>query len=103
MAEYRTPDEEQAAIEQSRRVRAVLEQAVHDGASCMAAMDLGEPQDVVELWIDRVWDGLREGLVDEPTGGNCNGDRLAAIVLLLQTRMRAGADMALREVREAGR
>jgi hypothetical protein len=106
MAEYRTPEEEQAQGQHDARVRAVLDKAVHDGASCMVAMTLGESPEVVERWIDAIWDGLREALSDDRpslAGGSLRQeDRLAAIVLLLDERMTAEATAVLAGLRNAG-
>lgn len=81
-AEYRTPEEHQRQKEQLARVRPALAQAVTDMSFCKAAMALGEPQDVVELWVDRCWNSLRDALDGE--------DRLAAILLLLDGQADAG-------------
>lgn len=83
MPEYRTPEEDRAQAAEDARIRAVLEDAVLDGASCLAAMALDEPADVVERWVDAVWDQLRAALTPE--------DRLRAIVLLLDERARTAA------------
>lgn len=101
-SDYRTPDEEHATAEHDARVQAVLDQAVHDGVSLRMAVILGEPAQVVEQWIDRLWDGLREGLSEEPGDHPTliQEDRLRAIVLLLQDRMEAGARALLAEVTE---
>jgi hypothetical protein len=90
---YRRPDEEQAQSQHEAEVREVLDQAVHDGASCMTAMLLGEPADVVNRWSDAVWDGLRDNLSDDrpSRAGQKIEDRLTAIVMLLTDRMRAEA------------
>jgi hypothetical protein len=102
MAEYRRPEEEQAQDEHGAEVREVLERAVHDGASLIVAMDLDEPSDVVDGWVDALWNGLRDNLSDErpARAGLRTEDRLAAIVMLLQDRMQAEADTILRSVRE---
>jgi len=92
MPDYRTPEEDRADDERDARIRVVLDQAITDGASCKAAMVLGEPQDVVELWIDRVWDGLRDGLEPE--------DRIAAIILLLNEETNAGYRTVMRSIGE---
>lgn len=104
MPEYRTPDEEQAQEQHEVRVHAVLDQAVRDGASLVAAMALDEPADVVELWIDRLWDGLRDNLVDGRPDrcGMRQDDRLKAIVLLLTDRMRDEGLAIVRSVMEVG-
>lgn len=95
--EYRTPEEARAAERQNTAVRKVLDQAVHDGASLAVAMKLGEPQAVVEQWVDRLWDGLRDNLDDKPRheGGLLIDDRLTAIVISLQQRTDAEADALL--------
>ena len=95
MSDYRTPEEDREQVEQEARVRAALDQTVRDAAMLMVAMELGEPFDVVELWVDRTWDGLRDALDPE--------DRLTAILLLLNDRIDAEADAILRSVRGVGR
>lgn len=102
--EYRTPDETRVQLAHQACVRAVLDQAVRDGGSLYAAMELGEPAAVVERWVDRLWDGLREGLSE---GSRCQGgilleDRLTAIALLLEDRMRAEARAVRAEVDHLG-
>lgn len=91
MSEYRTPDEDRAQIENENRINAVLDEAVRNGAMLRAAMLLGEPQPVVEKWVDALWDGLRDGLSDErPDFGEHRlviEDRLKAIVMLLTDRI----------------
>jgi hypothetical protein len=79
VTEYRTPDEDRHQAEQVTRIRAVLDQAIHDGAFCKTAMCLDEPQDVVELWTNRIWNRLRNELSDE--------DRLQAIIVLLDEQI----------------
>jgi hypothetical protein len=106
--EYRTPAEQAAQAEHEERVRAVLDQAVRDGGSMFAAMALGEPKGVVEMWIDRLWDGLRDNLSDDLPPAHPeltdrpDEDRLYAIVLLLTDRMNAEAEVVLRSICEVG-
>lgn len=88
MSEYRTPEEDR---EQRARIRTILDQAVHDAASLKAAMALDEPQDVVDLWTDRTWDGLGAALSDH--------DRLGAILMLLDGRINVECRRILRSVR----
>jgi hypothetical protein len=101
MPDYRTPEEEQAQQAHEKRVRAVLDRAVTDGISCSVAMTLGEPQQTVEMWTNRLWNGLRDGLCDQHPATHYDGwevpveDRLAAIVLLLQDRIDKGATQIL--------
>jgi hypothetical protein len=106
MSEYRSPEEDQLQDEDHARINAVLDQAVIDGGSLFAAMKLKEPQDVIELWCDRLWGGLRDGLVDGRK--RCpeapllpREDRLSAIVMLLEDRMFAESKKVLDAVREA--
>lgn len=104
MAKYRTPDEDRLQEEAEARIRDVLDQVVHNGASCKVAMILGEAPEVVERWVDALYDGLRASLSDDRPDqlGLRQEDRLAAIVLLLEERMTAEADAILRGMREAG-
>jgi hypothetical protein len=97
MNEYRRPDEWQAQTDHEDRVRAVLDRAVHDGASLLAAMDLGEEATVVESWVNALWNGLRDNLSDErqEVAGLLQEDRLTAIGMLLYDRMNAEADELL--------
>jgi hypothetical protein len=75
--------------EQDARIRAVLDQAVHDGASYQLAVHLGE-LDAAGYWLDAVWNGLRDGLRDDGEHPTLHvEDRLTAIVLLLDERMSA--------------
>jgi hypothetical protein len=103
VSEYRTPEEDQATAAQEVRVRLVLDRAVQDGASCIVAILLGEPADVVERWTNAIWDGLREGLSDaNPHRGTLMiEDRLAAIVLLLEDRMNREAHKVIDSIRDA--
>lgn len=91
MPDHRTPGEIDA------RIQAVLDQAVLDGGSLMAAIDLGEPADVVEMWNDRLYDGLRANLVDVDVRGD---ERLRAIVLLLTSRINAESRSILRQIKQ---
>jgi hypothetical protein len=100
--EYRTPEEERASREQEARIQLVLEQAVEDGAWILAAMELDEPQDVVERRTNEFWDNLRSGL------SGCNGhprlrarseDPFVALQMLLDDRMRIVADLIVASVR----
>lgn len=102
MPEYRTPREVQAQTEHEAWIQSVLDQVVHDGASLKAAILLGEPADVVEHWIDILWDGLRGSLSDDHPDHDTmrREDRLHAIVLLLNQRMSDEADAILRGLRD---
>lgn len=101
MSAYRTPDEDRAQTEHESRVQAVLDQATKDGTMLYAAMLLGEDQDVVEKWTDRLWDGLRDGLSDfhEPEiidgSRHDQEDRLTAIVMLLTPRISVAANLVV--------
>jgi hypothetical protein len=101
--EYRTPDEESAQLAHRARVSEVLAQALADATSLFTAMGLDEPPDVVELWVNRLWDGLRDGLRDDrvqdpPT--TINGeDRLLAVVMLIENRARDAARALVAEHR----
>jgi hypothetical protein len=104
MSEYRTPEEDRLNREARERIEAVLEKAVHDGASLKVAMILHSDADVVEEWVQRLYDGLRESLSDDNplSDGLLQEDRLAAITMLLEDRMNAEARSILRGMREAG-
>jgi hypothetical protein len=78
MGDYRTPAQEAEDAQHRARIQPILNQARDNGASLFAAMELGEPAEVVETWVDRLWDGLRDQLNDE--------DRLLAIVMLIQSQ-----------------
>ena len=102
MSEHRTPDE---TTQCDDRIKAVLDQAVKDGGSLMAAVDLREDQRVIDMWIDRLYDGLRNSLIDDvdddQADGNLRGDeRLRAIVLLLTDRIYAESASILRQIRQ---
>lgn len=80
---YGTP-EQQAAYERQREdVSAALDEAVHNGAFLLTAMDLNEDPAVVERWIDTVWNNLRDRLDEE--------DRLVAVVMLLEPQIEQAA------------
>lgn len=98
--EYRTPEELQAQEQQHARVRAVLDRAVHDGASFKLAAMFGEPPEVAERWVNTLWDGLRDNLSDDrpDMAGLRQEDRLTAIALLLDERINAEVDSVLRSV-----
>lgn len=101
MSEYRTPDEDRASAELDDRIKAVLDQAVKDGGSLMAAIDLGEPAEVVEMWINRLYNGLRVLEDDRETGNQLRGDeRLRAIVLLLTDRIAVESASILRQIKQ---
>lgn len=101
--DYRTPEEQQATTEHDARVRQVLDQALADGVSCRMAILLGEPPEVVEHWVNAIWNGLRVGLSDSQPdrAGLIQEDRLCAIVLLLEDRMDEHARAILAEVADA--
>lgn len=86
---YRTP--EQLADDEAdwQRINALLERAVSNSASALAAAHYGEPQETVDHWIDAVWNELRNELSPE--------DRLYAIIRLLAPRARAACRRLLEE------
>lgn len=104
MPEYRRPEEEQIKHEHDAYVQKILDQALRDGTSLMVAMRLGEPAQVVEHWINTLWDGLRDNLTDDrpDRGGLKQEDRLKAIVLLLQPQVAEAAQAILQGMAEAG-
>jgi hypothetical protein len=81
--EYRNPEEQRQSALRRARVQAAVDRAVANSTSLLAAMALGEPPEVVERWINALWDGLRDDLDPE--------DRLQAIVLLIESRSQAAA------------
>ena len=97
MTGYRSPDEDRATCARDTRIRAVLDQAHHDTVSLLAAITLGEPATVVEQWVDRLYDNLRDNLHDLPCrrGRLEQEDRLRAIVLLLCDQAAADTDQLL--------
>lgn len=105
MSDYRTPEEWQAAHDDDARIQAVLDQAVADGVSLMLAMHLREPEEVVDLWVDALWDGLRDNLQDDRPDdeyGLRRDDRLRAIILLLHDRIDRQAREQLEALKEVG-
>jgi hypothetical protein len=100
--DHRTPDENMAEAAHRARVQLVLDQAVVDGTSLLTAITLGEPADVIERWVNTLWDGLRDGLSDDHPDDpdsllRAAEDRLLAIVLLLEPVIQAKA-LAVAEV-----
>lgn len=79
---YRTPAEQAEEAARDAQVKKVLDRATLDGASLLVAMNSGETPEVVERWVDQLWDNLRAGLVADERPGHC--ERLHAIVLLLE-------------------
>jgi hypothetical protein len=102
MTKYRRPEEDQAQDEHEAELRAVLDQAVHDGASLVVSMTLGEPPEVVERWVNAFWNGLRDNLSDDrpARAGLKQEDRLGAIALLLKHRVQEEVDAVLGSVRD---
>lgn len=90
MATDRTPAEQEANADLDTYVAGVLDLAVADYASWLAADHLDEPPEVCERWIDTLWDNLRTRL-----GGE---QRLRAILLLLESRAVVQADRLLAAV-----
>jgi hypothetical protein len=81
--DYRPPDEVEAQHAALVRIHGTLDRAVDSGALLIAAMNLDEPQATVDLWVDRLWNRLRDELGPE--------DRLRAIVDLLAPRFEQAA------------
>lgn len=88
--EYRTPEERQKQLDDKMRIAQALQQAHADGVSLLAAIKLGEPPAVVEAWVDRLWNGLRENL-----SGN---DRLQALLIFMEPALQADAEQLISEV-----
>lgn len=62
---YRTPEELAEMEEDSSRIEAVLAMARKNATSTHIAMQLDESEEVVDEWIDRTYNGLRESLDTE--------------------------------------
>jgi len=73
--DYRPADEIAMMQAADARIETVLDETLASITSLQTAMELDEPGDVIELWTDRIWNGLRERLDPE--------QRLRAIILLL--------------------
>ena len=92
---YRSPEEIKFSDERDAYVKGVLENAVRNSGFLLAAIEMNEPQEVIDKWTDKLWDELREQLTDHTEWVNItinNGskvvrvpheDRLTAIVLLI--------------------
>lgn len=91
MATERTPEENRDNEADRRRVEAVIRQARTDLVSWQVAEQLDEPAEVCERWVNRIWDGLRDGLSPE--------DRVLAIVSLIEVSASEEADRLVRAVR----
>jgi hypothetical protein len=76
MATERTPEELVSQALDEAYVEHVLAQAVENYASWKYAEVNNFDPDACELWIDKVWDELRDNLDDE--------QRLRAILLLIE-------------------
>lgn len=93
MPEYRTPEEEAQTAIKRDRIQGHLDKATLNAVSILTAMHFNESPEVVEMWVDRLWDGLREKLSDE--------DRLTAIVMLIESSARKHAQAALKGLADA--
>jgi hypothetical protein len=93
MSEYRTPEEEAETAIKRARIQLVIDKAMQNAASVLTAMTPEEPPHVVELWVDKLWDGLRDQLSHE--------DRVTAIVMLIQYAARDQAKAALKGLADA--
>lgn len=80
MHEYRTPDEEAKQEQTREHIRAVLSEVIESGASLFFMMETNEEPELVELWIDKLWNTLRHNLDGE--------ERMQAILMLLEPTIR---------------
>jgi vacuolar-type H+-ATPase subunit E/Vma4 len=90
MNAYRTPEERAEQYRRRTRIQAILDQARTDATSLLAAMELNESPEVVETWINRLWNRLRDHLDGE--------SRLQAIVMLIEADAHEAADELTGEV-----
>jgi hypothetical protein len=63
--DYRTGEEISEMYEEAAYTTQVLSEAIDAGAHLLTAMDLDEPQAVIELWTNKLWNGLRDRLDGE--------------------------------------
>lgn len=83
MSEYRTPREEAETAALDALINEVLDEATVNCAILLNAIDAQERAEIVELWIDTLYDELRAALDEE--------QRIRAIVLLLEDAAEARA------------
>jgi vacuolar-type H+-ATPase subunit E/Vma4 len=93
MPEYRTPEEEAQTSIKRARIQASLDKAMRNATSVLTAMGLDESPEVVDMWVDKLWNELRQQLSDE--------ERLTAIVMLIQSAARDQAEAALKGLADA--
>jgi vacuolar-type H+-ATPase subunit E/Vma4 len=93
MPEYRTPEEEAETAIRRARIQLAIDKAMQNAAAVLTAMTLEEPPQVVDLWVDKLWNDLRNRLSDE--------ERLTAIVMLIQSAARDQAKAALKGLADA--
>ncbi len=103
--DYRTADEIAAYQFGDEMIQNILGDAVDDLASMDLAMTVGAEQEVVEHWVNRAHDRLRERLAPIEVGcpdPQCQYDRtedlIRAIVLLLSPAAGAQACQVLNSV-----
>jgi hypothetical protein len=93
MPEYRTPEEEAQTAIQRARIQLTLDKAMRNATSVLTAMTLDESPEVVDMWVDKLWNELRQQLNGE--------ERLTAIVMLIQSAARDQAEAALKGLDDA--
>lgn len=83
---YHTPRELQKLNNDVATIEKILAVATENGASVLASMLLNEPRKTVDVWTDKIWDGLRDSLT---------GEQLihAVIILLTPEAERRARDM----------
>lgn len=72
---YRTPEEVADSAADDARVQELIDTTHDDVVSLYAAMNLDEPQAVVDKWVDKLW-----GRLDSLT----KGDLAHMVVLLIE-------------------
>lgn len=76
MSDYRTADEIAATTQLDQLLNRALDRATDDLASLFYLMESGAEARLVEEWINRVHDGVRDSIVAE--------ERVRAIVLQIE-------------------
>lgn len=85
-----SPEDSATGVPLHDRIDGALACATEHFASYLVARELGEPGETLALWVDRVWDGLREQLDDD--------DRINAIARLIEPEAERVARETLRPI-----